>query len=541
MRQTLLGMLADGARAAGEAPAVIERRGQAYAVVSHAALRDSIAAAARGLAGAGVRGGDVVGLWLPNGLDYLAVEFAAAGLGAAVLGINTRYGVFELAHLLATSRTRLIVAPGRFLDLDFAGRLTAAVAAARAASTDLPPPMVMVFRADDIDLAAFDVGGGVARLSLDSDGGSMADAGSPEAPVNYFTTSGSTGAPKLAGHSQDAVATHAPIAAGAFDIRPGDVVQAVLPFCGVFGFTIVMAALASGATCLVDPVFDGPTVLRSMARFGVTHVFGGDDLFDRLHAAWLDEPADLPRFRRGAIAQFEGRAVPLASWARQRFGAELNGIYGSSELLAFVMSRPLHDDLAAQVKGGGRPVSERIELRIADPGTGAPCAGEGEGELQVRGYNRLIHYLGNPDATRRAITADGWYRTGDLVSDDGDGAFTFLCRNSEALRLRGFLVEPAEIEQYLMSHPGVDVARVVGVKTDRGDVPVGFVTLADKALTAESLHGFCRVGMAAFKVPARIEILDTFPVTAGTNGVKIRLEDLRRMAAERLAPAQAGP
>jgi len=392
----------------------------------------------------------------------------------------------------------------------------------------------MVSGAAGAGLARFDLGGGAVELRLDGAAPLLTDAGKPEAPVNYFTTSGSTGEPKLAGHDQASVAIHSPLAAAAFDMRPGDVVLGVLPFCGVFGFNIVMSALVSGATCLIEPVFDARNVLAAMARFSVTHAFGGDDLFGRLHEAWRENPVALPRLRRGAIAEFEGRAASLAAWARESFGAELTGLYGSSELLSFVMTRPVQDDVAAQVKGGGRRLSERIAFRIADPETGAAPADGAQGELQVRGYNVLLHYLGNPAATERALLADGWYRTGDLVKDDGDGGFTYLCRNSEALRLRGFLVEPAEIEQFLMSHPGVDTARVVGLKTAHGDTPIGFVTLTDKAVTSEALVAFCKGGLAAFKAPARIEILDAFPVAAGANGLKIKTEELKRMAHEGL-------
>jgi acyl-CoA synthetase (AMP-forming)/AMP-acid ligase II len=325
---------------------------------------------------------------------------------------------------------------------------------------------------------------------------------------------------------------HAEAAGRAFDMRPGDVVLCVLPLCGVFGFNAAMAGLAAGACLLIQPVFEAASTLAAMGEWGVTHAFGGDDLFGRLMEAWRAAPVALPRLRKGGIAEFEGRAAAVAGWARKAFGAEISGLYGSSELFALMSVRPPQADLAAQVRGGGVPVSPGIEVRIADPETGALLGPGVPGELQVRGYNRLTHYLGNPEATAKAITADGWFRTGDLASDDGDGAFTYICRNSDALRLRGFLVEPAEIEQFLMSHPGVDTARVVGVRTAHGDAPFGFVTLADPSLTGEALVAYCKGRLAAFKIPARIEILDAFPVTAGTNGAKIKTEELKRMARE---------
>jgi fatty-acyl-CoA synthase len=527
----MLSLLRTGAAASGRGEALIERRGEAYERISHDGLEAATAAAARTLARLGVGPGDVIGLWLPNGLDYLALHFAAAALGAAVLGVNTRYGVFELSHLVAVARPKVVALPARFLDLDFPGRLAAAVAEAEKVAGAEARMKVLVCGDAQGDLSPFDVGGGVDWLDLGVPSPLLVDRGSPEAPVSYFTTSGSTGAPKLAGHDQASVAIHSPLVAQCFEIGPGDVVLGVLPFCGVFGFNVALAALGAGATVLIDPVFDAPTVLSAMARFGVTHAFGGDDLWGRLQEAWRADPISLPRLRRGAIAQFEGRAETLGAWARESLGAELTGVYGSSELMAFTLGRPPNQpDIALQVRGGGQPISDRIELRVADLETGSVVS-EGQGELQARGYSRLTHYLGAPEATARAITPDGWYRSGDLVSKDADGGYTFICRNTEALRLRGFLVEPAEIEQCLMSNPGVDGVRVVGVRGAHGDLPIAFVTLGDEAVTGEALISFCKARLAAFKVPRQVVILDAFPVTAGTNGVKVRLEELRHMAA----------
>jgi fatty-acyl-CoA synthase len=537
MTETLVSMLAAGAAASAGAPALIERRGGEFVEVSHAELLAAAGSAAKALSEAGVGEGDLVGVWLPNGLAYLAVQFAAAGLGASVLGINTRYGVFELSHLIATGRPRAIVAPDRFLDLDFKGRLAEAWGSAKASVSDLAAPAVLVVGEG---AEGFDLGAGARLLDVNEPASPLVDRGGPDALSNYFTTSGSTGAPKLAGHDQASVVIHSAAAASTFDMRPGDVLLGVLPLCGVFGFNTVMAALSAGATCLIDPVFDAKAVLGEMAECGVTHLFGGDDMLGRLMEIWRDAPLALPRLRRGGIAEFEGRAAVVGAWAREAFGLELTGLYGASELFALMSTRPAGGDIAAQVRGGGRPVSDRIEIRVRDPETGAGLAPGQQGELQVRGYNVLPHYLGNPAATAKAITADGWYRTGDLATDDGDGSFTYLCRNSDALRLRGFLVEPAEIEQFLMSHPGVDTARVVGVKTAQGDAPIGFVTLTDKSLTEAALRAHCKGRLAAFKIPVRIEVLDAFPVTAGTNGAKIKTEELRRLAAA-LIVAQAGP
>jgi fatty-acyl-CoA synthase len=107
------------------------------------------------------------------------------------------------------------------------------------------------------------------------------------------------------------------------------------------------------------------------------------------------------------------------------------------------------------------------------------------------------------------------------------------------LRLRGFLVEPAEIEQFLSSHPDVSTAKVVGVSSTSGsDVAVAYVQLVDGAqATSKTLIAFCRERLAPFKVPAYINVIDEFPVTTGPNGTKIRTAELRRWAEQQVAGA----
>jgi len=471
------------------------------------------AALAGDLAGWGVSRGDVVALWLPNVLEYLVAEFALGALGAAALGINTRYGEHELAHLVERARPVGVVVPHRFLDIDFVGKLPR------------PGPWVGVVGApDDVDLAGFDLGGGVRRLPDPTacDPAPLPTGGRGEDPVAYFTTSGSTGAPKLAGHPQAAVVEHAVNVARAFDMRPGDAVHLALPLCGVFGFSAAFGMLAAGGTCVLEPVFDAERMARDVAAHHVTHLVGGDDMLGRLMAV---DPPEWPGCRRGAIADFGGRAGEVARWADER-GIALSGVYGSSELFALVSTWPAELPLAERVAAGGVPVSPAIEVRaVAD---GVVCPHGETGELQFRGYPVTSGYLGGPEVP---VDDDGWFSSGDLGSTTADG-FHYRCRAGDALRLRGFLVEPAEIESFLLEQDGVEGAKVVGA----GGVAVAFVVLRpDAVVAAADLHDRCHRSLAAFKVPARIEVLAEFPVTTGTNGTKIRAAELRERAAELLA------
>ena len=131
------------------------------------------------------------------------------------------------------------------------------------------------------------------------------------------------------------------------------------------------------------------------------------------------------------------------------------------------------------VQGGGRVVSPRIRVRTADPATDAVLPAGEQGELQFQGPTVVDAYLGDPDAAQRSFTDDGWFRSGDLAVIDEDGGVEYVCRMGDVLRLRGFLVAPAEIETRLAQHEAVELAKVVGVRDAGGGTrAVAFVVPA---------------------------------------------------------------
>jgi fatty-acyl-CoA synthase len=548
---TLTDLLTRVAARHPDEPALIERDGDAFGTLTFAQLDLAAAALAGQLRARGVQRGDVVGVWLPNWSETIVWEFALAALGAAALGINTRYGVDELTHLLQRGRPVGLVVPARFLELDFRGRLRSAIDEAR----DQQTPWVAVVRGGD---AGFDVGQGAwsppspreadpvpSRGAAVGEPGDPADylaAGAPGDPANYFTTSGSTGMPKLAGHDQAGIARHCHHVAVAMDMRPGDRFLGVLPLSGVFGFNPAMAMLSAGGACLLEPVFDAPVVLADMETHGVTHVVGGDDMLGRLMDAWdsadHDQRPALKRLRRGGIADFAGRAAAVAAWAQRELGAAVSGVYGSSELFSLTSIWAAELELDERSRPGGTVVSDQIAVRAVDPESGRECSPQDAGELQFKGYNVVCGYLGDEAAARDGFTAEGWFRSGDLgFVVEPEGSFVYICRAGDALRLRGFLVEPAEIERFLSSHPAVQAAKVVGVSSaSGGDLAVAYVQLVDgRRATGDELLGFCRERLAPFKVPSHLNLIDEFPVTTGTNGTKIRTAELRRRAQEQVA------
>ena len=479
--------------------------------VSRVQLAAAAAAAADGLAGLGLQRGDVLALWLPNCAVWLQLLFAAARLGVLIVPISTRYKAPEMRHLLTVSRARAIVAPESFLD-------TAYASIARELQADVPT-LERVIAVDDLTAwLPFRKGADPAVAAL----GTAAD------PLCCFSTSGTTGMPKLAVHDHYGIARHAVHVARALDIRQGDAMLCTMPLFGVYGFFVALAALAGGARCVFLPVFDAAAAAQAIEHHRITHFIGADGMFDEV----LKLPGpQLGSWRQGVLGDFVGLAAS-ATLRAHKLGIRVSGVYGSSECFSLMSLFPADMAPELRARGGGVVVDPAIQWRVVDAQSGAALADGDPGELQIRGPNLMIGYLNNQEATAKAITGDGWFRSGDLAFAEGN-AFIYLARMGDSLRLRGFLVSPAEIENCLMQHPAVALAQVVGVnRVGIGDIAVAYVIASpDAGVPAEEvLLAHCRGNMASYKLPRRVIVVDEFPSINGPNGNKIQKRVLREMA-----------
>lgn len=499
-----------------EAPACIFERG----TVSRRELRTAIDAAAAELVRRGCVQGEVIALWLPNGGAWLQLLFAAARLGVLVVPISPRYKAAEARHLLTVSRARLVVAPERFLEVDYADLARSL----RAEVASLEDVWALADATDFLPLA---------------DSVPVAQAGTAGDLLCCFSTSGTTGFPKLAAHNHASIARHAVQVAGALDIRPGDAMLCALPLYGVFGFMTVLAALAGGAACVFIAHFEPEAAARLMERHRISHAIGADSMFAPMMEV---AGADLSAWRRAVQADFVGLGEAVTRRG-DALGVRFSGTYGSSECYALMAFSDWQADAALRARAGGTAVDAAIEVRVVDPDSGRELADGERGELQVRGPNVLDEYLNNPEASAKAKGADGWFRTGDLGYREGTG-FVYLARMGDSLRLRGFLVNPAEIEACLMQCPGVGGAQVVGVsRPGEGDAAIAYVIGVPGAAPPgeDVLIAHCRARIASFKVPLRAVVLDTFPAINGPNGNKIQKRVLREMARELTGVAATPP
>ena len=453
-------------------------------------LADRAARLAGGLAAVGIGAGDRVAVWLPNRPEWLELHVALARLGALTVAVNTRFRAHEVRDLLERSRARAVAfAPG-FKGIAFEDILG-----------DAPADRIRVGEP-----------GYAALLEHDP----APDAADPDAACVAFTSSGTTGRPKLVVHTQRGIVAHARAVAAGFGYdAPDCVALAMLPLCGVFGHSSALGALAGGAPVVLQEAFDAAEAAGLIERHRVTHANGSDAMLLRLLEASPDPP-----LREAGFAAFDGdpRAVVDAADAA---GTTAYMCYGSTEVQALLAHAPRDGTPERRAIAGGRPVSPSTQVRVAD-----------DGELEIRGPSVMAGYLGEE---RPDLTADGFLRSGDLGRVLDDGGFAFTARRGDALRLGGFLVSPREIEAFLEQGGDVAEAAVVAVEHEGAPRPVAFAVPRDGAVLDEAAAlERCRANLAAFKVPRRVLEIAELPATDSPNGRKVQRSELRRLAAEAL-------
>lgn len=511
---TLSALLARTAHTHADRPAVIDSK----TTLSWGALAAMAQGYAAQLHGAGIGRGDRVALWLPNSADYLAMIFAVARLGAVAVHINPRFRAHELGTLLRRTAPALLVT-----DLN--------------ASADFADVLAAVPDSDQASLRSLLTRGATPSLrtacGLDVEPlratDSVADSARPDDPCAIFTTTGSTGSFKLVLHGQRGIVAHSLRMAPVVGLdQTGAMWLATLPFCGIFGHCYLMMAVAGGAGIVLHDSADIDALIR---RRRITHIGGTADVLAWVVASARERPHDSVRSFMAGRSPFVDNDTVFADAAR--LGLKPQTAYGSTEAQIYFAQPPA----AWALTPGGMPTDPAARFAVRDPETGADLPENEAGALLIAGPSLFLRYEGDPDATAAAWTSDGLFRTGDRACRRGAG-FELLGRQDDTMRLGGFLVDPAEIEVFLRLQPAVAEARVVAAGARGAARAVAFVVARPGQTASEPvLLEACRENIAAYKVPARIVLLDAFPVSEGANGRKIRLGELREMATALLRDA----
>ena len=477
-----------------------------------------VAATAEALRAIGVRHGDLVMTTARTSPPYLICWLALACLGAVTVPVNPRSAPAELAGLVHQTRPRALIT-----DIGLASLVEEAKVAGL--------PGLGVLDADDLtrgwasSLGDGQAGTGRPGAGRPADGGRLPDAGvRPGDLAVLIPTSGTTGRSKLVMQTHRAYV----LAGEGFPYWMGltadDRLMTSLPLFHINAPAYsVMGSLACGAGLILLPRFSASTFLDSARKHGATEFNAiGAMLEILMRQPARDDDAGTPlRLCYTGPAPARERQEEI----ERRFGLRIVVGYAMSEspygLIWPRGSRPF------ETLGSVRQHPELgviNEARIVDDEGNDLPPGQ-TGELLLRNPVITPGYWGMPEETANAITADGWLHTGDLVTMDDQGTYTFVARKKEVLRRRGENLSPAEVEEALASHPAVLECAVVGVPSELSEEEVkAFVVPAPGAhLDFTELRAHAAGLLAAYKVPRYWQAIDELPRTPTSRVAKHRL------------------
>jgi HIP---CoA ligase len=470
-------------------------------------LRQRVLRAAATLKSAGVKKADRVAIWLPNGQEWIEAGLAVSLLGAIAVPISTRLKGAEVAYILRKARPTAVIGIGEFLGVDYTRLLD---------GQDYPPIK-----------AWFRVGAGnphwtewASAISLAPDGLEisvleMAGSVRPTDVAEIMFTSGTTGFPKgaMLVHSQ-IVKTYR-LWADRLGLGPVDKYLIIAPMFHSFGYKAgVIASIAAGAAMYPLATFDASKVLQIIETEGITATGGPPTIF----LALLDENRKQQRNITSLRAiGTGGNIVPpdmIRALRREASVTTILNAYGLTETTALVTATNPNDDPERIALTAGT-VIEGVEVRCADRND-QPVPPGVAGEIQVRGYNVMAGYFEDDDATRNAMTADRWLRTGDVGVLDELGYLRITDRMKDMYVVGGFNCYPAEIERLILDHPMVEQVAVIGIPDDRmGEVGKAIVVPRSRAdFNTDEFLSWCRQNMANYKVPREVTLVETLPRNA---------------------------
>ncbi|MEL7466887.1 MAG: AMP-binding protein [Pseudomonadota bacterium] len=531
LEATIPTFLSEVVRRHGDRPAaVFQATGDRWSYEEFSNKVDQLAA---GLLALGLYKGDRVGIWSPNRPEWLLAQFATARIGVILVNINPAYRLSELEYALNKTGAKAILAATRFKTSEYIQMLKelapelADCRPGQLQSVRLPQLRTIVQLAEGPAPGCFHfdevmekgAAGGVARLDAISVGLS------PHDPINVQFTSGTTGAPKGATLTHHNILNNGISVARAMNLQTGEALCIPVPFYHCFGMVLGNLASTAYGVKMVFPGegFDPLETLMALEAEGCNGVHGVPTMFQ----AMVDHPEfkrfNLRGLRTGIMA---GAPCPVPLMRRvidEMHCDQMTIAYGMTETSPVSFQTSVSDSLEHKVSTVGT-IQPHVEVRVVDTSGNSVPVGE-QGELLTKGYLVMKGYWDDPERTAEAIR-DGWMHTGDLAVIDQDGYCKVTGRIKDMLIRGGENIYPAEIENFLMTHPDISAAQVFGVPDAKfGEEACAWIISRDPGLSSKAVLDFCRGQIAHFKLPRYIRFVDAFPMTVTGKPQKFVMRD----------------
>jgi acyl-CoA synthetase (AMP-forming)/AMP-acid ligase II len=471
--------------------------------------------AAHVLTGLGLAKGDRVAVLLPNGHHFVETFYGAARAGLVVVPLNLRLVADELAFMLRDSGATVLV---------FDAEYDAVVADlhGRRGSEDATPVSDWLRVGVDGPAWALDFDALVERAPADP---VLVDTYGAD-PVFIMYTSGTTGLPKGAVHTHDSVEWSVFTVLASVDVRFRDRYLISMPLFHVGALNPMVCCIYRGATIIMLRHFDAKRIWEVFRDEQTTITLAVPAMLNFMLPTYDPELRQSLRLRW--IMSGAAPVPPSLIESYGRLGFEVHQVYGLTETCgpACVISP---DEALSHIGSTGKAFFH-TDVRIVDD-DGADLGPDVPGEVLVRGRHIMAGYWNRPEATAQTIT-DGWLHTGDIAVRDADGFIFIQDRIKDMIISGGENVYPAEIEDVLLSHPGIADAAVVGMPSVKwGESPLAVVVRDDPDLDEAAVLAHCSGKLARFKLPKRAVFTDVIPRTPTGKALKRQLREQFRLDA----------
>jgi long-chain acyl-CoA synthetase len=489
--------------------------------MTYAELGRAADAVAAWLQGQGLQRGDRVAIMLPNVMAYPAILYGIQLAGGTVVNVNPLYTPRELTHQLQDSGARFL-----FVLENFAAVVEESLTSLKLDRVVLVTPgdllglkgaiVNLVSRYLKKAVRPYRLPEALSFKSVIAEGAErrlQPVTVSPDDIAFLQYTGGTTGVAKGAILLQRNVTANV-LQSEAwmrpfFGERQDHVMVTALPLYHIFGLTVcsLLMTKIGGCQLLIANPRDIKGFVATLKKSRITLMSGVNTLYNALaHAPGIRE-VDFSQLVFAVAGGMATQETVARKW-KEISGQPIVEGYGLSETSPVVCANRL--DIVEFTGTIGYPLPSTDVTVRAEDGSVLPL-GE-RGELCVKGPQVMAGYWQRPDETAKAMTQDGYFRTGDVAVIQPDGQVKIVDRMKDMILVSGFNVYPNEVEEVLVKHPGVMEAAVIGLPDESsGEAVVAYVVRKDPALTPDDLRLFCRENLTAYKVPRRVEFRDSLP------------------------------
>ena len=494
---------------------------------------------AKGLLALGIEKGEHVAVWATNVPEWVILEIALAKIGAVLVTVNTNYRAAEIEYVLKQGDVTTVFMIDGFRGNSYvesmyriAPELKGVIdpVLKRVSCPNLPHlKRVVLIRGDaQPGMMTYSqvapLGEGISDEMLRERQSTL----DPHDVIQMQYTSGTTGFPKGVMLTHYATLNQAHVSCEIGNLTADERYVTAMPFFHIAGsLGAILFGVYLGCTLVPLIYFDPEKELELLHREKATLSFNVPTMLVAMlnHPRFIAGEFDLSPLRE-IITGATPVPVVLMEQVKEKIGANCTIVYGLTESTGTVTETIQTDSFELKSSTVGIP-HPHMDIKVADPATGDPVAFDESGELMARGFLVMKGYYNMPDKTAETIDADGWLHTGDLATMNRDGYVNIVGRVKDMIIRGGENIYPAEIESFLMRHPEIAEAQVVGVPDNfMGEEVAAVLRLKTEATVNEpEILEYCREGISRHKVPKYIRFVTVFPLTASGKVKKFELKE----------------